>query len=106
MFFLSVINANSANWISLLYPKGLEIKETIFLDIDLKFATNDNVFIIFYAIINCPLLDSNTPTVSACGVYISELVRYAPDYIENFYKSHTIKSRVFKESSHMPYIPR
>ena len=61
-----------------------------------------------FAIINCQHLNSNISTAPSCGVYISQLIRYARYcslYLE-FLQHHRllstifIKARILKESSH------
>ena len=81
-----------SNWISLIYPPELEIKETTetassasFLDLYLEFDASGHLSTRIYdkrddfnfKIINFPHLSSNIPTSPAYGVYISQLIRYA-----------------------------
>ena len=89
---LSINNPNFSNWISLIYPPELEIKETTdtassasFLDLYLEFDASGHLSTRIYDkrddfnfdIINFPHLSSNIPTSPAYGVYISQLIRYA-----------------------------
>ena len=89
---LSINNPDFSNWISLIYPSELEIKETTdtassasFLDIFLEFDSSGHLSTRIYdkrddfnfEIINFPHLSSNIPTSPAYGVYISQLIRYA-----------------------------
>ena len=82
---LSINDPHFTNWIPLIYPQTIEIKETTetasfssFLDIYLTFDTNGELSYCDYdkrnfnfAIVNFPRLDSNIPTAPANGVYIS-----------------------------------
>ena len=89
---LFINNPDFSNWIPLIYPPELEIKETTetasltsFLDLHLEFDTSSRLHTIIYDklhdfnfnIINFPHLSSNIPTSPAYGIYISQLIRYA-----------------------------
>jgi uncharacterized protein with PQ loop repeat len=79
---LSINDPHFTNWIPLIYPQTIEIKETTetasfssFLDIYLTFDTNGELSYCDYdkrnfnfAIVNFPRLDSNIPTAPANGV--------------------------------------
>lgn len=89
---LSLNNSNFADYIPLIYPPELEIKETTdtdhsvsFLDLHLEFDDSGKLSTKIYDkrddfnfdIINFPHLSSNIPSSPAYGVYISQLIRYA-----------------------------
>ena len=89
---LSINNPTFSDWIPLIYPPELEIKETTdtassvsFLDLYLEFDTSGHLHSRIYdkrddfnfEIINFPNLSSNIPTSPAYGVYISQLIRYS-----------------------------
>ena len=88
---LSINNPAINNYLSMIYPPDLEIKETTessssasYLDLLLEFDFKDNLstrlydkrddFFTIYTIINFPHLCSNIPLSPAYGVYISQLV--------------------------------
>jgi hypothetical protein len=85
-------NHNFHNYVQLIYPDELEIKDTTesdksasYLDILLNVDSNSSLTTSLYdkrddfdfAIVNFPFLCSNTPLSPAYGVYISQLIRYA-----------------------------
>ena len=89
---LSINNSRFAEFLPLIYPPELEIKETTytalsasFLDLYLEFddsgqfSTNiyDKRDDFKFKIINFPNVCSNIPVSPAYGVYISQLIRYA-----------------------------
>ena len=89
---ISLNNPTFNEYLPLIYPPELEIKETTesrssasYLDIFLEFDTNGHLSTRLYdkrddfnfTIINFPNLDSNIPLSPAYGVYISQLIRYA-----------------------------
>jgi hypothetical protein len=89
---LSINNHIFHNYVHLIYPAELEIKDTIesdksasYLDILLNIDFNGRLTTSLYdkrddfdfAIVNFPFLCSNIPLSPACGVYISQLIRYA-----------------------------
>ena len=89
---LSINNSIFAEYLPLIYPPKLEVKETTykassasFLDIYLAFddsvqlSTNiyDKRDDFNFKIIHFPNMCSNIPASSAYGVYISQLIRYA-----------------------------
>ena len=89
---ISFNNSEFNNYLSMIYPPELEIKETTesnsstsYLDIFLKYDTNGHLSTRLYdkrddfnfTIINFPYLDSNIPLSPSYGVYISQLIRYA-----------------------------
>ena len=89
---LSINNPEFANWIPLIYPPELEIKETTdtassvsYLDVYLEFDADGHLTTRIYDkrddfnfdIINFPHLSSNIPISPAYGVYISQLIRYS-----------------------------
>ena len=89
---MSLNNSKFADYIPLIYPPELEIKETTdtdqsvsFLDLHLEFDDNGSLDTRIYDkrddfnfdIVNFPHLNSNIPSSPAYGVYISQLIRYA-----------------------------
>jgi hypothetical protein len=91
---LSINNHNFHNYVLLIYPHELEIKDTTesdksasYLDILLNIDSNGRLTTLLYdkhddfdfAIVNFPFLCtcSNIPLSPAYGVYISQLIRYA-----------------------------
>jgi hypothetical protein len=79
---LSIINHNFHNYVHLIYPDELEIKDTTesnkpasYLGILLNFDSNDSLTTTLYddfdfAIVNVPFLFSNIPLLHAYGVYL------------------------------------
>jgi hypothetical protein len=89
---LSINNHNFHNYVHLIYPDELKIKDTtgskksdsylnILLDIDsngrLTTSLYDKHDDFDFAIVNFPFVCSNIPLSPAYGVYISHLIRYA-----------------------------
>jgi hypothetical protein len=89
---LSINNPRFAEFLQLIYPPELEIKETTdtassasFLDLYLEFDDSGQLSTKIYdkrddfnfKIINFPNMYSNIPASPAYGVYISQLIRYA-----------------------------
>jgi hypothetical protein len=89
---LSIINHNFHNYVHLIYPDELEIKDTtesdksasylnILLNIDssgrLTTSLYDKRDDFDFAIVNFPFLCSNIPLSPAYSVFISQLIRYA-----------------------------
>ena len=87
---LSINNSRFAEFLSLIYPPELEVKETTassasFLDLYLEFDDSGQISTKIYdkrddfnfTIINFPNMSSNIPASPAYGVYISQLIRYA-----------------------------
>ena len=89
---LSINNHNFHNYVHLIYPEELDIKDTTesdrsasYLDILLNIDSNGRLTTTLYdkrddfnfAIVNFPFLCSNIPLSPAYGVYISQLIRYA-----------------------------
>jgi hypothetical protein len=85
-------NHNFHNYVHLIYPDELEIKDTTesdksgsYLDIILNIDSNGRLTTSLYdkrddfdfAVVNFPFLCSNIPLSPAYGVYISQLIRYA-----------------------------
>ena len=107
---LSINNPNFSDWVPLIYPPELEIKETTdtassasFLDLYLEFDLHSHLSTRIYdkrddfnfEIINFPHLSSNIPTSPAYGIYISQLIRYsrACSSYSDFVKRHQCLSR-------------
>ena len=89
---LSINNSRFAEFLPLIYPPELEVKETTdtassasFLDLYLEFDDSGQLSTKIYdkrddfnfKIINFPNMCSNIPVSPAYGVYISQLIRYA-----------------------------
>ena len=89
---LSINNSRFAEFLPLIYPPELEVKETTdkassasFLDLYLEFDDSGQLSTNIYdkwddfncKIINFPNMCSNIPASPAYGVYISQLIRYA-----------------------------
>ena len=88
---LSINKSRFAEFLPLIYPPELEVKETTdtasfasFLDLYLEFDDSGQISTKIYdkrdfnfKIINFPNMCSNIPVSPAYGVYISQLIRYA-----------------------------
>ena len=89
---LSLNNPHFSEYLHLIYPSQLEIKDTtetrrsasyldLFLEIDkdgrLKTRIYDKRDDFNFPIVNFPFLSSNIPSAPAYGVYVSQLIRYA-----------------------------
>ena len=89
---LSINNSRFAEFLPLIYPQDLEVKETTdaassasFLDVYLEFDESGQLSTKIYdkrddfnfKIINFPNMCSNIPDSPAYGVYILQLIRYA-----------------------------
>ena len=89
---LSINNSRFAEFLPLIFPPELEVKETTdtassasFLDLYLEFDDSGQIRTKIYdkrddfnfKIINFPNMCSNIPASPAYGVYISQLIRYA-----------------------------
>ena len=89
---LSLNNARFGDYLHLIYPKELEIKDTtdtptsasyldLHLEIDsrgkLKTKHFDKRNSFNFPIVNFPFLSSNIPSAPAYGVYISQLIRFS-----------------------------
>ena len=102
---LSMNNPRFAEFLPLIYPPELEIKETTntassatFLDIYLEFNDSGQLSTKIYdkrddfisKIKNCPNMCSNIPASPTYGVYISQLIRYsrASSKCSDFLKRH------------------
>ena len=102
---LSINNSRFAQFLPLIYPPELEVKETTdtassasFLDLYLEFDDSGQLSTKIYdkqddfnfKIINFPNMCSNIPASPAYGVYISQLIRYAraSSNYSDFHKRH------------------
>ena len=81
---LSINNSRFAEFLPLIYPPELEVKETTdtasFLDLYLEFDDSDQISTKIYDKrddFNFPNMCSNIPASPAYGVCISQLIRYA-----------------------------
>ena len=86
-------NVDFGNYISVIYPSELQLTDTstsstevCYLDTNIETGSTNTPFRISiydkrddftFRIVNFRHMDSNIPTNPACGVYISQLVRYA-----------------------------
>jgi hypothetical protein len=106
---LFINNHNFHNYVHLIYPDELEIKDTTesdnsasYLDILLNIYSNDRLTTSLYdkcidfdfAIVNFPFLCSNIPLSPAYGVYVSQLIRYAKAYFT--YEDFSKRGRLLK----------
>jgi hypothetical protein len=112
---LSINNLRFAEFLQLIYPPELEIKETTdtassasFLDLYLEFDDSGQLSTKIYdkrddfnfKIINFPNMCSNITAFSAYGVYISQLIRYArtSSNYSDFLKRHLyLKNRLLDQ---------
>jgi hypothetical protein len=112
---LSINNPRFAEFLQLIYPPELEIKETTdtassasFLDLYLEFDDSGQLSTKIYdkrddfnfKIINFPNMYSNITAFSAYGVYISQLIRYArtSSNYSDFLKRHLyLKNRLLDQ---------
>ena len=76
---LSLNNSKFGDYVELIYPVELEIKDTTdtvksvsYLDLHLEIDNEGR-----FPIVNSPSLSSNIPAAPAYGVYISKLIRYS-----------------------------
>ena len=89
---LSLNNARFGDYLHLIYPKELEIKDTtdtptsasyldLHLEIDSRGKLRTKLFdkrdSFNFPIVNFPFLSSNIPAAPAYGVYISQLIRFS-----------------------------
>ena len=89
---LSLNNPRFGDYLHLIYPKELEIKDTTdsrrsasYLDLFLEIDTQGRLCTKLYdkrddfnfPIVNFPFLCSNIPSAPAYGVYVSQLIRYS-----------------------------
>ena len=81
---LSINNPDFENYLGQMYPAELEIKDTTesntsasYWDQQLRTSLYDKHDDFNFNITNFPFLSSNIPSSPACGVFISQLIRYA-----------------------------
>jgi len=89
---LSLNNKNFSNFLHLIYPVELAVKDTTdypnsasYLDLYLENDNNGTLTTKLYdkrddfnfPVVSYPFIDSNTPSSPAYGVYMSELIRYS-----------------------------
>ena len=92
---LSISNSNFSNYLHMIYPPELDIKNTTestksssYLDLLISIEADGALHTKLYdkrddfnfPIVNFPFLDSNIPASPAYGIYISQLIRYARAY--------------------------
>jgi hypothetical protein len=109
---LSINNHNFHNYVHLIYPDDLEIKDTTesdksasYLDILLNVDSNDILYDtslydkrddLDFAIVNFPFLCSNIPLSPAYGVHVPQLNRYARACFA--YEDFSKRGRLLKKS--------
>ena len=89
---LSLNNPKFSDYIDVIYPEELEIKDTTdapkwakYLDLRLEFDEDGKLYIRLYdkhdnfdfPVVKFPYLSSNIPESPAYGVFVSQLIRYA-----------------------------
>ena len=112
---LSLSNSNFSEYLHLIYPAELEIKDTTeslrsasYLDLFLEIDNKGNLCTRLYdkrddfnfPIVNFPFLSSNIPSSPAYGVYISQLIRYArawSTYKDFVSRSQLLTSKLIKQ---------
>ena len=93
---LSINNQMFGDYINIIYPVELEIKDTTdadhhasYLDLLLKYDNFHSLLVTLYDkrddfnfdIVNFPFLSSNIPQSPAYGVFVSQLIRYARAFV-------------------------
>ena len=107
---LSTNNFRFAEFLPLIYPPELEVKETTdtassasFLDLCLEFDDSTKIYDkrddFNFKIINFPNMCSNIPASPEYGVYISQLIRYAraSSNYSDFLKRHHLRNRLLDQ---------
>lgn len=112
---ISFNNAKINEYLHLIYPSELEIKETSeslssvsYLDLRIEVDTNGKLHTNLYdkrddfnfPIVNFPFMSSNIPSAPAYGVYISQLLRYmrACTFYPDFRDRHSLlASKLFSQ---------
>lgn len=117
---LSLGNPNFGDYLHLIYPDELEIKDTTesdrsasYLDLLLEIDKKGNLCTKLYdkrddfdfPIVNFPYLSSNIPTSPSYGVFISQLIRYAracSTYKDFVSRSLLLTSKLLKQGYQQP----
>ena len=79
---LSLNNPKFNDYIDVIYPNELEIRDTTdYLDVHLEFDEDGKLFTRLYdkrdsPMVNFPYLSSNIPESPSYGVFVSQLIRY------------------------------
>ena len=111
---LSINNSSFGDYLPLIYPAELEIKDTTesvtstaYLDLSIEHHNNKLYTKLYdkrddfnFPIVNFPYLDSNIPTSPAYGVYISQLIRYARaccDYTDFHLRGKLLTSKLLSQ---------
>ena len=112
---LSLSNLNFNNYVNLIYPEELEIKNTTesthsssYLDLEISIDQSGHLYTKLYdkrddfnfPIVNFPFMDSNIPSSPAYGVYISQLIRYAracSDYKDFLIRCKTLSTKLLNQ---------
>ena len=117
---LSLNNPSFSDYLHLIYPQELEIKDTTdtnksasYLDLNLEIDKNKHLVSKIYDkrddfdfhIVNFPFLCGNIPVSPAYGVYISQLIRYAracSNYQDFLVRSSTLTQRLSNQGYEIP----
>jgi hypothetical protein len=109
---LSINNSRFAEFLSLIYPPELEVKETTytassasFLDLYLEIDDSGQISTksdFNFKIINFPNMCNNIPASPAYGVYISQLIlnaRTSSNYYDFLKRHHHLRNRLLDEGN-------
>ena len=112
---MSINNSKFGDYINIIYPVELEIKDTtdadhhaLYLDLLLKYDNLNRLQVQLYDkrddfnfdIVNFPFLSSNIPRSTAYGVFVSQLIRYARAsslYEDFIMRSQLLTSKLLKQ---------
>ena len=112
---LSLNNHSFSDYVNLIYPGELEIKDTTdficsasYLDLNLNFDTQERLQVKLYdkrddfnfPIVNFPFLCSNIPASPAYGVFVSQLIRYGracSSYDDFVHRSRLLTSKLLTQ---------
>ena len=117
---LSLNNPKFGDYLDVIYPKELEIKDTTdsanfsnYLDLRLEIDNDSNLSTRLYdkrddfnfSIVNFPFLSSNIPMSPAYGVFVSQLIRYSRascKYEDFVYRSAQLVSKLLRQGYVLP----
>ena len=111
---LSINNCKFNDYLDIIYPSELEIKDTSdsakyvnFLDLHLEIDNNELNTSLYdkrddfnFSIVNFPYLSSNIPSSPAYGVFVSQLVRYSRSssaYTDFIQRSSILATKLLKQ---------
>ena len=112
---LSLNNNRFEDFVDIIYPDELEIKDTTesdkhasYLDLHLEHDKDYNLFVKLYdkrddfdfQIVNFPFICSNIPQSPAYGVFVSQLIRYSracSSYDDFLVRSHLLVNKLLKQ---------